>query len=78
MWSSASQPIIVRTSVPRSGGSNVTMPVPAVRTPPLKASFRLLAVIWDMANETVESRPVVTTWRWSSSSATSTGEVAGL
>jgi hypothetical protein len=78
VWSSLSKPSIVRTSVPRSGGSKVTIPVPVVMTPPLKASFMFVLVICDMANCTDESRPVVTTWRWSSSSATSTGDVDGL
>jgi hypothetical protein len=52
--------------------------VPAVKTPPLNASFMFVLVIWDMENCTELSRPVVTTWRWSSSSATSTGDVDGL
>lgn len=78
LWSSDSKPSMMRVSVPRSGGSYVTMPVPVVRTPPFMASFMFVLVIWDMANFTELSRPVVTTWMWSSSSATSTGDVDGL
>lgn len=54
------------------------MPVPVVRTPPFMASFMFVLVIWLMENFTELSRPVVTTWMWSSSSATSTGLVDGL